>query len=249
MRLKMGLNLTLNYSLNFNSSKRDKKKIKFIILHYTGMKNESHAIKKLCDPKSKVSSHYYIKTNGEILNLVPDFYEAWHAGKSRWKNYDSLNKYSLGIEMTNPGHQHGYKNFTSNQIKSLKRLLIHLMKKYKIGYKFVLGHSDISPDRKKDPGEKFPWKKLFKKQIGLWHNLNQRILLKNRNQVISFIEKNIFYKNLYKIGYSKNISKKNINYLKKLTIAFQMRFRQELINGIADKECLIISKNLTKKFL
>ena len=91
--------------------------------------------------------------------------------------------------------------------------------------------------------------KLFKKQIGLWHNLNQRILLKNRNQAISFIEKNIFYKNLYKIGYSKNLGKRNINYLKKLTIVFQMRFRQDLINGIVDKECFIISKNLIKKFL
>ena len=245
MRLKMGLNLTLNYSLNFNSSKRDKKKIKFIILHYTGMKKESHAIKKLCDPKSKVSSHYYIKTNGEILNLVPDFYEAWHAGKSRWKNYDSLNKYSLGIEMTNPGHQHGYKNFTSNQIKSLKRLLIHLMKKYKIGYKFVLGHSDISPDRKKDPGEKFPWHILARNKLSWWHKLSQRNLKKIREKKLtSKKDQNQFIKNLKKIGYTKKSQQISKLHLKYLVIAFQRRFRQSLINGKIDKECFEISKSL-----
>ena len=87
MRSKIGLKLSRIYSLNFSLKKRAKKKIKFIIIHYTGMKKESGAIKKLCDPKSKVSSHYYIKNDGDILNLVPDLYEAWHAGKSKWENY------------------------------------------------------------------------------------------------------------------------------------------------------------------
>ena len=85
-----------NYSLNFSIPKRSKKKIKFIILHYTGMKNESSAIKRLCDESSKVSSHYFIKNNGEMLNLVPDSYSAWHAGESHWKSFKSLNKYSIG---------------------------------------------------------------------------------------------------------------------------------------------------------
>jgi len=243
------MNTTLNYSPNFNKKKRKPNDIKFIIFHYTGMKRENDAINRLTSFNSKVSSHYFIKKNGEILTLVPDLYVAWHAGSSSWKKYKFLNKNSIGIEISNPGHDNKYTHFNKRQMKSVLKLSKFLIKKYKIKSKFILGHSDISPDRKKDPGEKFPWKKLFKKQIGLWHNLNQRILLKNRNQAISFIEKNIFYKNLYKIGYSKNISKKNINYLKKLTIAFQMRFRQELINGIVDKECLIISKNLIKKFL
>ena len=123
--------MTSSYSPNFNLNKRSKKKIKFIIIHYTGMKTESAAIKKLQDPKSKVSAHFYIK-NGIVLNLVPDLYEAWHAGKSKWKNFKSLNKHSIGIEMTNPGHDHGYKNFSQKQIYSLKRLLNELMKKYKI---------------------------------------------------------------------------------------------------------------------
>ena len=159
----MGLNLTRNYSYNFGPTKRAKKLIKFIILHYTGMRKETDAIKKLCDYNSKVSSHYFIKNNGKILNLVPDLYEAWHAGKSKWKKFDSLNKYSIGIEINNPGHEFGYNKFNSKQINSLKKLLSFLIKKYNIKADNVLGHSDIAPDRKKDPGEKFPWKKLSKK--------------------------------------------------------------------------------------
>ena len=243
------MNTTLNYSINFNEKKRKSKDIKFIIFHYTGMKREKDAIHRLTSSKSKVSSHYFIKKNGEILILVPDLYVAWHAGFSSWKKYKFLNKNSIGIEISNPGHRNKYTNFNKRQIKSVLKLTKFLIKKYKIKPNFILGHSDISPDRKKDPGEKFPWKYLFKKRIGIWHNLNQKTLISNRDQAISSIEKKKFHKNLYKIGYSKNINKKNINYLKKLTTAFQMRFRQELINGIVDKECLILSKNLAKKFL
>ena len=90
--------------------------------------------------------------------------KAWHAGKSSWKNFKSLNEYSIGIEISNPGHYYNYKKFSSNQILSLAKLLKHLMKKYKIERKNILGHSDISPDRKKDPGEKFPWNILAKKK-------------------------------------------------------------------------------------
>ena len=239
----------LNYSLNFDPNKRRSKEIKFIIFHYTGMKKEIDAINKLTSQKSKVSCHYFIKRNGQILTLVPDLYIAWHAGISFWKNFKSINKNSIGIEISNPGHRYKYLKFNKEQMKSVLRLSKHLINKYKIKPKFILGHSDISPDRKKDPGEKFPWKNLFKKHIGIWHDINQKILLKNRNQTISFIEKKLFFKNLYQIGYLKNFSKKNIKNLKKLTIAFQMRFRQELVNGVVDKECLIISKNLIKKFL
>ena len=238
----------LIYSLNFNKKKRKSKDIKFIIFHYTGMKKENDAINRLTNFNSKVSSHYFIRKNGEILTLVPDLYIAWHAGFSSWKKYKFINKNSIGIEISNPGHENKYIDFNDRQIRSIIKLSRFLIKKYKIKSKFILGHSDISPDRKKDPGEKFPWKNLFKKNIGIWHDLNPKILLKNRSQKISFIGKKLFFKNLYQIGYLKNFSKKNIGYLKKLTIAFQMRFRQELINGVVDKECLIISKNLTKKF-
>ena len=242
------MNTTKNYSPNFDIKKRKKNKIKFIVFHYTGMKKETDAIKKLTSQGTKVSSHYLIKKNGEILTLVPDLYISWHAGVSFWKNFKSLNRHSIGIEISNPGHEFKYNKFTQKQINSILKLSKFLIKKYKIKSKCILGHSDISPDRKKDPGEKFPWYYLSKKKIGIWHSLNTRKLIKTRNQRISEIQKNHFIKNLYKLGYTKNLNKKNIKYSNVLTFAFQRRFRQELINGIIDEECLIISKNLVKKF-
>ena len=242
---KLGLKMATSYSPNFNLPKRTKNRIKFIIIHYTGMKKESAAIKRLQDPKSKVSSHYLIKRNGEIINLVPDLFEAWHAGVSSWKHFKSLNKNSIGIEITNPGHQHGYIRFSKKQIFSLQKLLNILVKRYKIKKKYILGHSDISPGRKKDPGEKFPWKVLAKNKLSLWHNLNQKKIKKFREKnLITTIEENLFLKNLHKIGYNdvkKFKSHKNTKYL---TLAFQRRFRQSLVNGKIDKECLLISKNL-----
>ena len=243
----IALKTILNYSPNFDIKKRKKKEIKFIIFHYTGMRKEIDAINRLTNKKTKVSSHYLIKSNGEILNLVPDLFISWHAGNSSWKNYKSLNKYSLGIEISNSGHDHKYKKFSQKQINSILRLSNFLIKKYNIKSKFILGHSDISPDRKKDPGEKFPWYFLSKRKIGIWHNLNKKKLIKARNEKINKHDKDTFVKNLHKIGY-KNSHKKNINLIKLITIAFQRRFRQERINGVIDKECLIISKNLVKKF-
>ena len=192
MRLKTGLNLTKNYSFNFSLPKREKKLIKFIVIHYTGMKNESEAIKKLKDHKAKVSTHYFIKDSGHILNMVPNLYEAWHAGRSEWKNFKSLNRYSIGIEINNPGHDYGYKSFSSKQIFSLQRLLKILMKNYHIKPENVLGHSDIAPNRKKDPGEKFPWKVLSKKNLCKWHELNLKDIKKYRNIDLPQREKKIF---------------------------------------------------------
>ena len=172
------MHVTLNYSPNFDLKKRKANQIKFIIFHYTGMKREIDAINKLTNQKSKVSSHYFIKKNGEILKLVPDLYTAWHAGVSSWKNYKSLNKNSIGVEISNPGHSYKYKKFTKEQINSLIKLSKFLIKKYKISYKFILGHSDIAPERKKDPGEKFPWKLLSTRKIGYWHSLNENLIKK-----------------------------------------------------------------------
>ena len=246
----MALKTILNYSPNFNFKKRALGEIKFIIFHYTGMKSESDAINRLTSIQSEVSSHYLIKNNGNILTLVPDLYEAWHAGKSSWKNYKSLNQNSIGIEITNPGHEYGYKNFTKKQITALLKLSKFLIKKYKINPKNILGHSDIAVLRKKDPGEKFPWKYLSKNRIGIWHTLNKQDLIKNRKLKISKIEENIFFRNLFKIGYSKkytkNISKNK--YLIKLAKTFQRRFRQELVDGKIDQECLLISKSLIKTY-
>ena len=247
----MAYKTRLNYSLNFDSKKRKKNQIKFIIFHYTGMKSEKAAIKKLTDFKSEVSCNYFIKKNGEIITMVPDLYIAWHAGKSLWKKYQSLNKNSIGIEITNPGHRHGYNRFSYSQISSLIKLSKSLIKKYKINLKNILGHSDIAPERKKDPGEKFPWEYLAKKNIGFWHSLNKKLLYKNRKIKISSNQKKIFIKNLIKIGYQIQKSKKLDSYSEKnlnlITKAFQRRFRQDLISSNIDKECLIISHNLVKK--
>tara|TARA_S200000501_G_scaffold368829_1_gene407280 strand:- start:96 stop:842 length:747 start_codon:yes stop_codon:yes gene_type:complete len=246
MSSKLALNLTKYYSNNFNLRKRIKKKIIFIIIHYTGMKNESDAIEKLCNYKSKVSSHYFIKNSGNVLNLVPDLYEAWHAGKSNWKKFKSLNKFSIGIEISNPGHEHNYKKFTPKQILSLIKLLRYLKKKYNIKNQNILGHSDIAPNRKKDPGEKFPWQKLAKKNLCKWHNLSLYKIKKKRNLKININEKKEFLKNLYKIGYSQKGKTKYKNHTINLIKAFQRKFRQEFVSGKIDQECLLISKNLIK---
>ena len=178
--------------------------------------------------------------------MVPDLYIAWHAGQSFWKNYKSLNQNSIGIEITNPGHEYGYKKFTKKQINALLRLSKFLIKEYKISPKNILGHSDIAILRKKDPGEKFPWEYLSKNKIGIWHTLNKQDLTKNRKLKIDKIGKNIFFRNLFKIGYSKNNNKNK--YLRELAKTFQRRFRQELVDGKIDQECLIISKNLIKAY-
>ena len=244
MMLKNGLNLIRNYSINFDTPERNNKDINFVIIHYTGMKSETAAIKRLCNSKSKVSSHYFIKKNGEILNLIPDNYIAWHAGKSRWKKKIFLNKDSIGIEIQNPGHSFNYPNFSEKQIVALKKLLRFLMKKYKVLKKNVLGHSDIAPERKKDPGEKFPWYSLSKQGFCVWHKLNKKDLKKSRKISLSNFDKKVFIKNLNKIGYNCTRGYRNDIKQRLLTIAFQRRFRQELIDGKIDKECLLISKNL-----
>ena len=230
-----------NYSPNFSPNKRKSKQIKFLVFHYTGMRKESDAINRLTNIQSEVSSHYLIQRNGTINVMVPDLYVAWHAGKSSWKSFKSLNKNSIGIEISNPGHDNKYINFSKKQIQSILYLSKSLMKKYNIQSSNILGHSDIAPFRKKDPGEKFPWKYLAKFGIGKWHSLSNKILKKNRMKKININEEKIFLKNLFKIGYSKKILNK-----KTLVSAFQRRFRQELINGKIDQESLLISQNLAK---
>ena len=232
------------YSPNFNLIKRKKEKIKYMIFHYTGMKNEKSALKRLSDRNSKVSSHYFIKKNGSIINLVPDLYVSWHAGISFWKNLKKLNKYSIGVEIHNPGHQHGYKSFNKNQIIAIKYLSLKLAKKYNIKKKHYLAHSDIAPCRKKDPGEKFPWELLSKYHIGIWHSIDKIFLKKKRLKNINNLEKKLFLNYLLKIGYF--FKKNEINSIFFAIKAFQRRFRTECINGKADMECLEIAKNLVK---
>ena len=196
----MSMKKVYNYSPNFDFNKRKSKQIKFLIFHYTGMKKESDAIKRLTEIQSEVSSHYLIKKNGIIVVMVPELYIAWHAGKSSWKSFKSLNKYSIGIEISNPGHEYNYINFSKKQIQSILYLSKSLMKKYKIQSSNILGHSDIAPFRKKDTGEKFPWKYLAKFGIGKWHSVIQKTLIKNRKKTINLTGRKNFFINLSKIG-------------------------------------------------
>ena len=243
------INKNLNYSPNFDLKKRKKNQIKFLIFHYTGMKKEKDSINRLTSTKSKVSSHYLIKRNGEIMILVPDLFIAWHAGKSYWKNFKNLNKISIGVEISNPGHQYNYKKFSKKQIKSILKLSKYLIQKYKINSNNILGHSDIAPTRKKDPGEKFPWQFFSKNKIGIWHSLSDEKLKKNRLKKVDLKTEKFFFKNIFRIGYkfikSTRIKKRNISIL--LITSFQRRFRQQLINGKIDKECCLISENIAKK--
>ncbi len=233
------------YSPNFDKKKRSYKSIKFLVIHYTGMQSERESIKRLCNPKAKVSSHYLINQNGKVYRLIKDNRIAWHAGKSCWGKYKNLNKNSIGIEMVNKGHKFGYTNFKNKQLSNLIKICQNLIKKYKIKRQNIVGHSDIAPLRKLDPGEKFPWKKLGNNKIGIWHNLKEGDLIKFRKIKTVNKSKVEFINKLKKIGYCFNSGRKGNSI--KIIKAFQRHYRKELINGIIDKECLIIAKNISKK--
>ena len=210
------------------------------------MQSERESLNRLTNPKSKVSSHFFINQKGKIFRLVNDNQIAWHAGKSCWGKYKNLNKNSIGIELVNKGHRFGYSNFKKKQLTSLFKICKSLVKKYKIKKKNVIGHSDIAPTRKIDPGEKFPWRQFAKNNIGVWHNCKPSVLREYRNIKISEKKDKIkFFKNLNKIGYCFSTKKKS--FLVKIMKAFQRHYRQELINGRLDKECSIIAQNLSKK--
>ena len=235
------------YSPNFDQKKRSNKSIKLVIIHHTGMQSERESIMKLCNPKSKVSSHFLINLNGKVYRLVQDDQIAWHAGKSCWGKYKNLNKNSIGIELENKGHEFGYANFKKKQLSSLIKICKILIKKYKIKKQNIVGHSDIAPSRKIDPGEKFPWKELADKKIGIWHDCKAKDLIKFRLVRISNKFKSEFINNLKKIGYCFNNNKRRENLIRTFK-AFQRHYRKELINGIIDKECTIIAINILKKF-
>ena len=146
-----------------NYSFRKKNKIvKYIVIHYTGMKTLKLAYKKLSDERSDVSTHYLISRNGFIFNLLCPKYKAWHAGESKWKNNNNINDYSIGIELENKGHDFGYSNYSNKQYWSLKKLINFLKINFNLIDESIVFHSDISPNRKQDPGEKF-----FIKKIGI----------------------------------------------------------------------------------
>ena len=159
------MKISILNSPNHSAKSRIKNNIKFIVIHYTGMQSERVCIRRLTSKSSEVSTHYLINRKGSITRLVDEKKTAWHAGKSKWKNSINLNNQSIGIELVNKGHQFGYEKFSKKQITNLILLCKRLVKKYKIKKQNIVGHSDIAPLRKKDPGEKFPWFLLAKKKI------------------------------------------------------------------------------------
>ncbi len=152
-------------SPNFN---RRKTPVDMLVLHYTGMKTAQEALDRLRDPEAKVSAHYVVDENGEVYSLVDETKRAWHAGVSFWNGESDINSRSIGIEIVNPGHELGYVPFPDEQIHSVINLSKEIIKHNVIPYKNIVGHSDIAPSRKRDPGELFPWKKLAENGIGLW---------------------------------------------------------------------------------
>ena len=233
-------------SPNFENKKRAKQDIKFIIIHYTGMQSMIESIERLQDKKAKVSCHYLIDRKGRIILMVPENKVAWHAGKSKWKKFNNLNLNSIGIELVNKGHKFGYQNFSSLQIKRLIYLCKKLKKKYKIKEENFLGHSDIAPLRKIDPGEKFPWEKLSNFGLGIWYKFKDDFFKISKNS-----QKKNFFKNIHKIGYryfNKNLrNQKNDRLLIK---AFQRRYLPNQVTGNIDYKTYKISHFLanSKKF-
>ena len=195
------------FSPNFDPLK--KRSIKYLIIHYTGMKSAQESVKRLKSKKHKVSSHYFIDRSGVITQLVLDNNVAWHAGISSWGKDKNLNKKSIGIELQNKGYQFGYEKFTKKQIDSLISLLLNLKEKYNVKDRFILGHSDIAPFRKSDPGFLFPWSELARKGIGL--SLTKKIKSK------------------------KELSVSQINTLQKLFREFGYKIT---VNGLMDQETL-----------
>ena len=234
------MKLTFNYSPNFSKKSRFLRKIKYVIIHYTGMQSEIESIKRLKNPKYKVSCHYLINRKGKIIQLVKDKNIAWHAGKSKWKKITDLNKDSIGIELVNKGHEFGYQNFSPKQIKSLIRLCKNLKKKYFIKKENFLGHSDIAPLRKIDPGKKFPWKKLSKYNLGNWYSKKEKKIEVNLKKI-----EHSFFKNLQKLGYRYFSVKNRKSNDQKIIKSFQSHYLPNRVTGKVDQKTFEISHFLT----
>jgi N-acetylmuramoyl-L-alanine amidase len=152
-------------SPNFNERKSPPD---LVVLHYTGMKTGEAALERMCDPAAQVSAHYMVEEDGRIYRLVPEERRAWHAGIAFWKGETDINGASIGIEIVNPGHEFGYRDFPPAQIDAVIGLLDGIRERWDIPDHRILGHSDIAPSRKEDPGERFPWAELAAHGHGLW---------------------------------------------------------------------------------
>lgn len=190
--------------------------IDHLVLHYTGMVSARDAIERLCDPVARVSSHYVIDEDGAVHALVPEERRAWHAGTSYWRGSRGLNDRSIGIEIVNPGHEWGYRPFPAVQIEAVVALCRGILGRHAIPSCNVVGHSDIAPDRKRDPGELFPWRHLAGEGIGLWRDGGEQVGELDAD--------------LSNIGYDTALDPAVV------ISAFQRRFRPSRVDGFADEE-------------
>ncbi len=191
--------------------------IDMLVIHYTGMQTCDSAIARMCSPVSRVSAHFCIQEDGNILQLVKEENRAWHAGVAFWRGFTNINSRSIGIEVVNPGHDFGYAAFPNEQILSLENLCLDLLARHDIPAQNIVGHSDIAPRRKRDPGELFPWERMASLGIGLWPD-----------KISSTVSEPAI--NLGCYGYE-------IESLKSTIEAFQRHYRQNCVNGVWDFDC------------
>lgn len=206
------------------SPNRDERRlpISMIVLHYTEMPEPGSALAKMCDPHSKVSAHYLIGEDGEVIRLVPESERAWHAGVSYWRGVHDVNSASIGIELDHPGHQHGYRPFAEAQIDALVPLLHRMVSEHDIPRANVVGHSDVAPTRKIDPGELFPWDRLAEYRLCLPRPAKLEL-------GDPFDNDGSFYLALERFGYDITDGRKAVE-------AFQRRWRPGRIDGLIDGE-------------
>ncbi|WP_394730849.1 N-acetylmuramoyl-L-alanine amidase [Altererythrobacter sp. GH1-8] len=195
--------------------------ISMVVLHYTEMKPVETALERLCDPEAGVSAHYLITEEGRVIRLVPEEKRAWHAGASYWRGHKDVNSASIGIELDHPGHELGYREFSDAQFEALVPLLARIVKEHDIPRANVVGHSDVAPARKIDPGELFPWERLA--EYGLCLPKPDKLDLGD-----PFDNDGAFYLALERFGYDITDGHKAVE-------AFQRRWRPELIDGIIDQ--------------
>jgi N-acetylmuramoyl-L-alanine amidase len=206
-----------------------------IVLHYTGMPDAESALALLCAAGSNVSAHYFVFEDGRIVQMVPESRRAWHAGKSEWAGETDINSCSIGIEIANPGHDHGYPDFSKRQIAAVTALCRSIQTRNTISPVRVLAHSDVAPARKQDPGEKFPWHTLYESGVGHWvkpapiMNFGQTLEPGSRGDAVIALQKS-----LLEYGYGVDINGEYDSKTSEVVIAFQRHFRPERIDGISD---------------
>ena len=205
-------------------------RIDMLVLHYTGMKNAKEAIERLCDPVARVSAHYVVEEDGTIWRLVPDARRAFHAGRSCWAGESDLNNVSIGIEIVNPGHQWGYRPFPDEQMAAVECLCREFVSRYPILPHRVVGHSDVAPDRRADPGELFDWPGLARAGIGIWPE-PPIDLARTRGRGVGVVERAAALADLAAIGYCVTVGAETV-----AVTAFQRRFRPARWDGRLDAE-------------